>query len=191
MKKVALFASGSGSNVQNISEYFATNPHVKINLILSNNPNAFVLERAKKLGIQTHVFTRDSFYNSHEIIKVLEKAQTDFIVLAGFLWLIPQYLIQAYPNKIINIHPALLPKYGGKGMYGSKVHEAVINNKEKESGITIHYVNEQYDEGSIIFQARCMVKPDDSPESVAKRIHELEYEYYPKIIEQLIMQLEK
>ena len=191
MKKVALFASGSGSNVQNISEYFATNPHVKINLILSNNPNAFVLERAKKLGIQTHVFTRDSFYNSHEIIKVLEKAQTDFIVLAGFLWLIPQYLIQAYPNKIINIHPALLPKYGGKGMYGSKVHEAVINNKEKESGITIHYVNEQYDEGSIIFQALCMVKPDDSPESVAKRIHELEYEYYPKIIEQLIMQLEK
>ena len=191
MKKVALFASGSGSNVQNISEYFATNPHVKINLILSNNPNAFVLERAKKLGIQTHVFTRDSFYNTHEIIKVLEKAQTDFIVLAGFLWLIPQYLIQAYPNKIINIHPALLPKYGGKGMYGSKVHEAVINNKEKESGITIHYVNEQYDEGSIIFQARCMVKPDDSPESVAKRIHELEYEYYPKIIEQLIMQLEK
>ena len=191
MKKVALFASGSGSNVQNISEYFATNPHVKINLILSNNPNAFVLERAKKLGIQTHVFTRDSFYNTHEIIKVLEKAQTDFIVLAGFLWLIPQYLIQAYPNKIINIHPALLPKYGGKGMYGSKVHEAVINNKEKESGITIHYVNEQYDEGSIIFQALCMVKPDDSPESVAKRIHELEYEYYPKIIEQLIMQLEK
>ena len=188
MKKVALFASGSGSNVQNISEYFQSNPHVEINLVLSNNPNAYVLERAKKLGIPTHVFTRDTFYNTREVVKILEEAQTDFIVLAGFLWLVPQNLIHAFPNRIINIHPALLPKYGGKGMYGSKVHEAVILNGEKESGITIHYVNKHYDKGSVIFQARCTVNPDDSPESLAKKVHQLEYEHYPKIIEQLVMQ---
>ena len=191
MKKVALFASGSGSNVQNISEYFQSNPHVGINLVLSNNPNAYVLERAKKLGIPTHVFTRDTFYNTREVVKILEEAQTDFIVLAGFLWLVPQNLIHAFPNRIINIHPALLPKYGGKGMYGSKVHEAVILNGEKESGITIHYVNEHYDEGSVIFQASCTINPDDSPESLAEKVHQLEYEYYPKIIEQLVMQMVK
>ena len=191
MKKVALFASGSGSNVQNISEYFQSNPHVEINLVLSNNPNAYVLERAKKLGIPTHVFTRDTFYNTREVVKILEEAQTDFIVLAGFLWLVPQNLIHAFPNRIINIHPALLPKYGGKGMYGSKVHEAVILNGEKESGITIHYVNEHYDEGSVIFQASCTINPDDSPESLAEKVHQLEYEYYPKIIEQLVMQMVK
>jgi len=190
MKKVALFASGSGSNAQNIAEYFKASSKGKVNIILSNNSEAFVLERAVKLGIPTYIFTREIFYNTTEIVKVLRAAETDFIVLAGFLWLVPDYLIRAFPNRIINIHPALLPKYGGKGMYGSKVHEAVIQNQERESGITIHYVNEQYDEGSVIFQARCIVKPDDTPESLAERVHQLEYDHYPKIIEKLLIQLD-
>jgi len=191
MKKVALFASGSGSNAQNIAEHFKASSKGKVNIILSNNSEAFVLERAVKLGIPTYIFTREIFYKTTEIVKVLRAAKTDFIVLAGFLWLVPDYLIRAFPNRIINIHPALLPKYGGKGMYGSKVHEAVIQNQERESGITIHYVNEQYDEGSVIFQARCIVKPDDTPESLAERVHQLEYDHYPKIIEKLLVQLDK
>lgn len=191
MKKVALFASGSGSNAENISEFLLTNLYGRVHIILSNNPNAYVLERAKKLHIPTYTFNRDTLYNTTEIEKKLKDASTDLIVLAGFLWLVPEYLIRAFPNRIINIHPALLPKYGGKGMYGNKVHEAVIKNGEKESGITIHYVNERYDEGSVIFQTRCTVKPDDSPETLAERIHQLEYKHFPKIIEQLIIQMEE
>ncbi len=189
MKKVAVFASGSGSNAQNIAEYLRESKAGKVKIILCNNPKAFVLERATKLNIPAITFTRNTFYGSTDILKVLKDHQIDFIVLAGFLWLVPEYLIHAYPNRIINIHPALLPKYGGKGMYGIRVHKTVIENKDKESGITIHYVNKNYDEGSIIFQTRCKVEPDDTPELLAKRIHQFEYKYYPKIIEELLLKL--
>ncbi len=190
MKKVAIFASGSGSNAQNIAAYFKKGTTGRVNLILSNNPDAFVLKRAAKLGIPAIQFDHNTFYDTKNILKSLQDAETDFIVLAGFLWLIPLYLIRAFPNRIINIHPALLPKYGGKGMYGSKVHKSVLGNHEKESGITIHYVNEKYDDGSIIFQARCKVEADDTPESLAERVHRLEYEHFPKIVEKLLLALD-
>jgi len=190
MKKIAIFASGSGTNAQNIAEYFKDRTTGRIHYILSNNPEAYVLKRAEKLGIPYHVFNRDTFYNTNEVLEVLKKQETHFIVLAGFIWLVPAYLIRAFPKRIINIHPALLPKYGGKGMYGMKVHEAVIKNKDKESGISIHYVNERYDEGSIIFQTRCKVKPDDTPESLAERVHQLEYSYFPKVIEEELLKLD-
>jgi phosphoribosylglycinamide formyltransferase 1 len=186
MKKIAVFASGSGSNAQAIAEYFMNNADIRVSCILSNRPDAFVLERAKKLGIPSYTFTRDEYYNSSRILALLNENSIDFIALAGFLWLVPGYLIKAYPNRIVNIHPALLPKYGGKGMYGQKVHQAVIDNAENESGITIHLVNEKYDEGGIVFQAKCPVKPDDTPDSLANRIHLLEHNYYPRIIEKLL-----
>jgi phosphoribosylglycinamide formyltransferase-1 len=182
---IAIFASGSGSNAQKIAEHFVNHSDIKIKLILSNNPAAFVLERAKNLNIQISIFNRSSFYNSEEVLDVLAANQIDFIVLAGFMWLVPHYLIKAYPDKIINIHPALLPKYGGKGMYGDHVHKAVAEAGESESGITIHFVNEHYDEGNIIFQAKCNVK-NDTPEQIAAKVHALEYEYYPMIIEKCI-----
>ena len=155
-------------------------------MILSNNKDAYVLERAKKSGIDTLVFDRTSFYDTDNILNQLVNTQIYMIVLAGFLWLIPKNILRAYPEKIINIHPALLPKYGGKGMYGNRVHQAVLDNGEKESGITIHYVNEEYDKGSIIFQAKCEVLASDTPESLAGRVHQLEYRYYPEIIGNLI-----
>jgi phosphoribosylglycinamide formyltransferase 1 len=186
MKKIAIFASGSGTNAQAIVEYFKNNVDIRVSCILSNRPDAFVLERAKKLGIPSYTFTRDEYYNTSGILALLSENSVDFIALAGFLWLVPEYLIRAYPNRIVNIHPALLPKYGGKGMYGQKVHQAVIDNAETESGITIHLVNEKYDEGGIVFQAKCPVKPGDTPDSLASRIHLLEHEYYPRIIEKLL-----
>ena len=186
MNNLALFASGSGTNVQNIIEYFQQNSNINIQCVLSNRQEAYVLVRAKKFNIKCFTFCREDFYNSTRVVDFLKINQISFIVLAGFLWLVPEYLIKQYPDRIINIHPALLPKYGGKGMYGMKVHEAVITNKEKESGITIHYVNERYDDGNIIFQAKCKVDPTDTPESLASKIHKLEYEYYPKIIETLV-----
>ena len=186
MKKIAIFASGSGTNAQNIAQYFNNKAFVKVALILSNRPDAYVLKRAENMGIPHLAFNRKAFYESNRIPDLLESHQIDFIVLAGFLWLIPENLLQAYPNRIVNIHPALLPKYGGRGMYGDRVHEAVIENNEKESGISIHYVNEKYDEGQIIFQAKCPVEQDDSPETLAKKVHKLEYEHYPKVIEELI-----
>lgn len=189
MNNLALFASGSGTNVQNIIEYFKQNALINIQCILSNREDAYVLERAKKFNIRYFTFNRYEFYNSNRVADYLTSNKVNFIVLAGFLWLIPDNLIQLYPGRIINIHPALLPKYGGKGMYGMKVHEAVIANKEKESGITIHHVNERYDEGNIIFQAKCKVDLSDTPESLASKIHKLEYENYPKIIEQLVATL--
>jgi phosphoribosylglycinamide formyltransferase-1 len=191
MKKVAIFASGSGTNAQNITEYFKHSQSGRVNIILTNNPEAYVLKRAIKLSIPTYVFDRETFYNTDKVLNVLKDENTDFIVLAGFLWLVPGNLIKAFPNRIINIHPALLPKYGGKGMYGMKVHNTVLQNKDKESGITIHYVNEQYDEGSIIFQTRCPVKVDDTPESLAQRVHQLEYKYFPKIVEKELMKLDQ
>lgn len=187
MNKIAVFASGSGTNAQNLYDYFKDNPYIRIDCILSNKATAFVLERAKAMEVETLVFNRQQFYDEDDVLRFLEEREIDWIVLAGFLWLIPDKLIRAYPNRIINIHPALPPKYGGKGMYGSKVHEAVIANKEKESGISIHYVNEKYDEGEIIFQAKCPVEDQDTAEDLAAKIHALEYEHFPKVVERCVL----
>lgn len=186
MKNIVLFASGSGTNAENIALFFRDIPNVKVSYIFSNNSNAGVLERAKKLNIRTFVFDRKMFFDSDEVLNRLSEISPDLIVLAGFLWLVPAKLINAFPDRIVNIHPALLPNYGGKGMYGDRVHQAVIDNGEKESGITIHYVNEKYDDGNIIFQGKCPVETHDTPESVAAKVHELEYEHYPRIIKQLL-----
>jgi phosphoribosylglycinamide formyltransferase, formyltetrahydrofolate-dependent len=181
MKKIALFASGSGSNAENIIRYFSNGPEFSIPLIISNKRDAYVHKRAEKLNIPSITISKEGFI-SGEVLNLLQSYQIDYIVLAGFLLKIPENLLKAYPNRIINIHPALLPKYGGKGMYGHHVHKAVVDNRESESGITIHYVNENYDEGQIIFQAKCEVLPTDSPEDVASKVHELEYKYFPEII---------
>ena len=185
-KKIALFASGSGSNVQKIAEYFQDKPEVKIVLILCNNPKAGVLERAKNLAIPSKVFDKKTFFDTREILDLLINHEVELVVLAGFLWKIPDYLIAGFPKKMINIHPALLPKYGGKGMYGMHVHQAVYNAQEKESGITIHYVNDQYDEGEVIFQTHCELSPQDSPEEIAQKVQQLEHKYFPKVIEELL-----
>ena len=174
--------------MQAIAEYFRGHSTLHVDCVLSNNPRAFVLERAKILNIASFTFTRAEFNQSGMVRDILIKRKIEFIVLAGFMWLVPAYLIELFPRRIVNIHPALLPAYGGKGMYGSFVHEAVIENKEEESGITIHYVNEQYDEGNIIFQAKCPVQASDTPETLAERIHQLEHKYYPEIIEKILLQ---
>lgn len=186
MKKIAIFASGSGTNFQQICEYFQDNKDVEVNVLIVNKKNAYVRQRAANLGIEDHYFNRADFYESDKIVELLKEKETDLIVLAGFLWLIPQNLISAFPNKIINIHPALLPLYGGKGMYGHNVHEAVIAAKEKESGITIHYVNEMYDSGDIIFQAKCQLTEEDTVESLEEKIHLLEKEHYPQVIASIL-----
>ena len=186
MKRLAIIASGSGSNAENIHDYFKNSEDVEITLILTNNPSAFVIERAKKLNVKCIVFNRQQFATSDEIVQELKLNEIDLVVLAGFLWLIPSKLIEAFPNRIINIHPALLPNYGGKGMYGAKVHEAVIENGEDVSGITIHYVNDKYDEGEMIFQIATEVTPEDTPDSLAQKIHSLEYEHFPKVIERVM-----
>jgi phosphoribosylglycinamide formyltransferase-1 len=183
-KKIALFASGSGSNAQNIIEYFSDNEYVEIDSLWSNNKDAYALERAKRFNIEGFVFNREEFRDSSLVVEKLKARGVNLIVLAGFLWLIPTDLINNF--KIINIHPALLPKYGGKGMYGMNVHKAVVDNKETESGISIHFVNENYDEGKLIYQAKCAVVPEDTPEDVANKIHELEYKYFPEIIEKVL-----
>ncbi|MEI6681572.1 MAG: phosphoribosylglycinamide formyltransferase [Bacteroidota bacterium] len=186
MLRLAIFASGNGSNAQRIIEYFEGHPAVTIGMVLCNNPDAFVLTRAKTLGVPAVVFSRSDFYETSRIPELLEENTIDFLVLAGFLWLVPQNILQAFRGKIINIHPALLPKFGGKGMYGMKVHEAVIAARETESGITIHFVDEHYDEGRIIFQARCPVASAETPESLAGKIHQLEYRYFPEVIEKTV-----
>ncbi len=183
---IAIFASGSGSNAQRIIEYFEQRQDIKVKVLLANRPDAYALERAKKLGIPTFVFSREDFFSSDRVLEYLKENSVDWIVLAGFLWLIPQNLLKNYPDRIINIHPALLPAYGGKGMYGSKVHQAVITAKEKESGISIHYINERYDEGEMIYQAKCLIEPGDTPESLAEKIHRLEHEHFPVIIDKVI-----
>ena len=190
MKKIAIFASGSGSNAENIIQYFAQKPQFCVKSVFCNVPDAYVLERAKKYRIPTFVFNREEFRNPDKVFRQLQEQEIDFIVLAGFLWLMPSFITAAWPNKIVNIHPALLPAYGGKGMYGHYVHEAVIAAGEKESGITIHYVNDHYDQGAIIFQAKCPVLPTDPPDDLAARIHELEYRYFPEIIEKTILNTE-
>jgi phosphoribosylglycinamide formyltransferase-1 len=184
--KVAIFASGSGSNAEEIIKRFKHHPTIEVVLLLSNNPDAFALERARKFNVPSKIFTRQEFKESSKVLDRLKEKEVTHVVLAGFLWLIPHYLIQAYPNHIINIHPALLPKFGGKGMYGMKVHEAVKAAGEVETGITIHLVNEHYDEGKILFQGRCTVDVNSSAEDIAASVHKLEYEFYPKVIEEWI-----
>ena len=184
--RIAVFASGNGSNAQRIADYFAGTGLLEISAIYCNNPDAFVLQRAESLGIPSVLFNRDTFYNTKIILEDLKNRETDWIILAGFLWLIPESVLKAFPQRIINIHPALLPSYGGKGMYGMKVHQAVIAAGDAESGITIHYVNEKYDEGNIVFQARCVINKGDTAEILAAKIHELEYEHFPAVIGKLI-----
>lgn len=183
--RLAVFASGNGSNAENIAKYFREKPNISVCLILTNNPNAGVLTRANQLNIETQVFNRTDL-NEGRVLKILEQHEITFVVLAGFLLKIPEHLVKAYNNKIVNIHPALLPKYGGKGMYGDKVHEAVVQSGDAESGITIHWVNENYDEGNIIFQATCAVSESDDANSLANKIHQLEYEHFPRVIEKLL-----
>lgn len=184
--RLAVFASGNGSNAQRIYDYFKLVPDTEISAIYSNKADAYVLERAKSAGIPSVVFDRQQFYHSDIILQDLQHRKIDWIILAGFLWLIPESILQHYPGRIINIHPALLPKFGGKGMYGERVHQAVVQSGEKESGITIHFVNEKYDEGQVIFQAKCVVDPAETAESLAKKIHELEHRFFPEIIDKLI-----
>lgn len=186
MKNIAIFASGSGTNAENFARFFAHDDTVRISLVLSNHATAGVHQRMTAFGIPTMTFSNECFRNGDDIVKVLKENNIDFIVLAGFMNKISDPLLEAYPNKIVNIHPALLPKFGGKGMYGMHVHEAVIAAKEKESGITIHYIDEHYDEGTIIFQSKCPIIPEDDAESVATKVHALEYEFYPKVVKDLL-----
>lgn len=186
MFNIAIFASGSGSNAENIINFFNNDPEVQIRLIISNKSDAFVLERAKNLRIKSAIFSNSDFRETSKVLNFLKSESIDLVVLAGFLIKVPINLIEAFPNKIINIHPALLPKYGGRGMYGNNVHKAVVEAGEKESGITIHYINEEYDEGNIIFQAKCDISDSDTFSNVAEKVHALEYKYFPKIIKQVI-----
>ncbi len=181
MKRIVIFASGSGTNAENIIRFFQQLEIASVVYVVTNNKNAKVLDRCKTLNINSLTFNKEEFLDENKLLKFLKK-EADILVLAGFLWRIPVSIVEAFSNKIINIHPALLPKYGGKGMYGMNVHKAVVANNEEVTGITIHYVNENYDEGAIIFQAKTPVLPSDAPEDVAQKIHELEYEYFPKVI---------
>lgn len=187
MLNIAIFASGSGSNAENIANYFKNSDIVDIKLIISNKKEAYVLERSNKLGVKSAVFTKTDFETTNDVLNLLLDQNIDLIILAGFLLKVPDNLLQAFPHKIINIHPALLPKFGGKGMYGDNVHKAVVEARESESGITIHYINENYDEGDIIFQAKCAISPNDSFEDVAHKVHTLEYEHFPRVIEGVIL----
>lgn len=182
MPRLAIFASGSGSNAENLIRFFANSSQISITRIFCNNSTAGVIQRAEKLNVPVTIFSRNDFYNSPQMLNQLIEDKTDVIILAGFLWLIPQNLIAQFPNRIINIHPALLPNYGGKGMYGARVHEAVIANKEPKSGITIHLVDEIYDNGKTLFQATCDITPNDTPETLAQKVHALEYEHFPKVV---------
>lgn len=188
-KRIAIFASGSGSNAQKIMEYFKNHDLAEVTLVLSNNPDAYVLQRADNFEIPTHVFNRKVFYQSDEVVKLLQKLNIDLVVLAGFLWLVPQNLLEAFPRKIINIHPALLPNYGGKGMYGDHIHRAVLAAREKESGISIHFVNENFDEGEMIQQFRFKIEPNDQLENIQFKIQQLEHQHYPKVIEGLVKKM--
>ncbi len=186
MKRIVIFASGSGSNAENLIKFFHNSDNASVIQVLTNNPHAKVLDRCKKLNISALSFNRIAFSKSEDVLNILKATQPDLIVLAGFLWKFPELILKAFPNKVINIHPALLPKYGGKGMYGMNVHEAVVVNKETETGITIHYVNENYDDGAVIFQTKCNVLPTDSVEDVAAKIHLLEMKHFPEVVDQLL-----
>ncbi|MBP9720861.1 MAG: phosphoribosylglycinamide formyltransferase [Bacteroides sp.] len=185
-RNIAILASGSGTNAENIIRYFSKSTSVCIKLVLSNKEDAYVLRRAESLGVPSKVFLKDQWAGGEAILALLKELEIDFVVLAGFLIRVPDVLLHAYPNKIINIHPSLLPKYGGKGMYGDRVHEAVVAAGEETSGITVHYVNEHYDEGAVIFQATCAISKEDTPSDVAAKVHALEYAHYPLIIEEVV-----
>jgi len=182
MIRIAIFASGSGSNAENLAEYFRNREDIGISIIISNKRDAYVHERARKLGIPSYTFSKAEFDEGSAVLDILREYKADFIVLAGFLLKVSQPLLDAYPRRIVNIHPALLPKYGGKGMYGDRVHREVVAAGETKSGITIHYVNEHYDEGDIIFQATCDLQQGDTPEDVAIKVHQLEYAHFPEVI---------
>ena len=185
MNKIVIFASGSGTNAENIIKYFGNKDSGTVVAVFTNNPNAKVIDRAKKYQVPTEIFSKEELKES-KVLQKINNFKPDWIILAGFLLKLPESIIEAFPNKIINIHPALLPKYGGKGMYGMNVHKAVVENKEKKTGITIHFVNENYDEGNIIFQKEVALNGTDSAENVAEKIHELEQRYFPEVIEKLI-----
>lgn len=189
MRNIAIFASGSGTNAENIIKYFSNKNSAQVSLVLSNKRQATVLKRAEALNIRTLFFDHKEFYVTGKVLRYLTLYKIDLVVLAGFLWLVPENIVEQYSGRLINIHPALLPAYGGKGMYGDAVHKAVIENKEKESGITVHYVNRKYDEGDIIFQKKLKISATDTPESLATKIHSLEYLHYPQIIEDLVTKL--
>jgi len=186
MKRVVIFASGSGSNAENLIKFFHNSDNASVVQVLTNNPHAKVLDRCKRLKVSALSFNRIAFTQTEDVLNILKSSNPDLIILAGFLWKFPENILKNFPNKVINIHPALLPKFGGKGMYGMNVHKAVVENKETETGITIHYVNENYDEGAIIFQAKCKVEASDSAEDVATKIHKLEMEHFPKVIDRLL-----
>jgi phosphoribosylglycinamide formyltransferase-1 len=188
-KRLALFASGSGTNVENIIRFFRNSPHITTSLVVCNNPEAGVIDRARNYNIPVKIIDKQELNSAEFALYLKKEASIDFIVLAGFLWLIPPVLIREFPDRIVNIHPALLPKYGGKGMYGMNVHRRVLEEGEKKSGISIHYVNENYDEGNLIFQAFCPVEPGDGPEDLAQRVHDLEYRHYPEQIKKLVESL--
>ncbi len=190
MKNIAILASGSGSNAENIANYFAGSTYAQVSLIVSNNPNAYVLERAKNLNIEALTVTKAEFMAADTLIAELKSRSIDFIVLAGFLLLVPEKLIEAYPGRIVNIHPALLPKHGGKGMYGDRVHRAVVEAGDTESGITIHLIDGDYDKGTTFFQATCPVLPGDTPDDVATKVHALEYKHFPHVIEEILHTLD-
>jgi phosphoribosylglycinamide formyltransferase 1 len=187
-KNIAILASGSGTNAERIIFHFRDHPQARVTLVLSNRPDAYVLTRASNLGIPTEVFTREDLRDG-SVLKKLKDKSIDVVVLAGFLWLIPETLVHAYSGRMINIHPALLPRHGGKGMYGDKVHQAVKDNLEMETGITIHWVNEKYDQGDILMQKTCKVEPEDTIEDIAAKVHALEYQYYPQVIESIVKNL--
>ncbi|MEI6817275.1 MAG: phosphoribosylglycinamide formyltransferase [Bacteroidota bacterium] len=186
MNKIAIFASGEGTNAEWIFRYFRHKEDVKVCGLLTNNPHAPALAKAFKNGIPSVIFNREDFYNSDVVLDILLKNKVDLVVLAGFMWLVPERIVDQYPNQIINIHPALLPKYGGKGMYGDKVFQEVLKNNEKVSGITIHYVNNKYDDGDVIFQARCRIDKNETVKSLADKTHRLEHHYYPVTIERIL-----
>jgi len=184
--RLAILGSGNGTNAQQISEYFAGRTDVEVACIIYNVRNAYIAERAKNLGIESRYFGRADLYDNGHVLEYLQEKEADWVILAGFLWLVPQAILDAYPGRVINIHPALLPKFGGKGMYGHHVHEAVVAAGERETGITIHIVDQHYDRGTTLFQAKCPVTPDDTPDTVAAKIHLLEKEYFPKVIDETI-----
>ncbi len=189
MKHIVIFASGGGSNAENIIDFFQTKITAKVTHVLTNNEHAKVLKRCKKRKVNSLIFKKDEFFTTDKVLNFLKK-EADLIILAGFLWKIPEKIVKYFPDRIINIHPALLPKYGGKGMYGMYVHQAVKKNKEAETGITIHYVNENYDEGAVIFQAKTFLEASDSPKEIAEKVHELEYKFYPAVIEKVILSID-
>lgn len=189
MINIAIFASGSGTNAEKLFAKFQNHPQARVALLLTNNPKANVLARAEKYGVPAEIFSRNTLYTTDQVLVTLQDHAIDFIVLAGFMLKVPSPIIRAFPDRIVNIHPALLPAYGGKGMYGAHVHEAVVAAGEQQTGISIHYVNEHYDEGRMILQVSCPVEAHDTAEDVAEKVHRLEHQYYPEVVEEIIASL--